>query len=410
MSTPPASNSKKHHRSKPKKPHSGFPLTPHANGQWCKKIRGKLHYFGTWEDPEGALQEYLHAAKDLHAGRKPRVTLLEGQLTVKDLCNHYLTFQSQRLGAGEIAIQWFAAMKANLTAFAHRVGKQRPIDDLRPDDFQDFREYVRKNGTSPKHPGGLGPDGLTRTVTIIRGMFKYAYEMELIDRPMKYGRSFDRPSATQRRKARRAAEMNHGKRLFSPEQIQDLLALAGCPLKAMIYLGLNAGFGNTDCARLLLSVLDMERGVIEFDRPKTGVERVAPLWPETIKALRQALEARPTPREEARNLVFVTIFGRSWSREIMQRDSDGLIKTVSRSDSIGQEFDKVLRKLGIKRPGLSFYALRHTFRTFADEAGDQHAVHRIMGHQIPGMSGIYVEDISLDRLRAVTDHVRKKIF
>jgi hypothetical protein len=33
-----------------------------------------------------------------------------------------------------------------------------------------------------------------------------------------------------------------------------------------------------------------------------------------------------------------------------------------------------------------------------------------MGHAIPGMSGIYIEQIGLDRLRAVTDYVRAKLF
>jgi integrase len=55
------------------------------------------------------------------------------------------------------------------------------------------------------------------------------------------------------------------------------------------------------------------------------------------------------------------------------------------------------------------FALRHTFRTYADEVKDPHAVFRIMGHSIPGMAGIYVEKISLERLRAVTDHVRNKL-
>jgi hypothetical protein len=33
---------------RPKKPYDKFPLTPHPNGSWVKKIRGRLHYFGKW--------------------------------------------------------------------------------------------------------------------------------------------------------------------------------------------------------------------------------------------------------------------------------------------------------------------------------------------------------------------------
>ena len=36
----------KRKQAKPKKSYPSFPLTAHNNGQWCKKIRGKIHLLG----------------------------------------------------------------------------------------------------------------------------------------------------------------------------------------------------------------------------------------------------------------------------------------------------------------------------------------------------------------------------
>jgi hypothetical protein len=57
---------------KPRKPYRDYPLFPHSNGQWAKKIRGKLHYFGVWDHTDGALQLYLDQREDLQVGRTPK--------------------------------------------------------------------------------------------------------------------------------------------------------------------------------------------------------------------------------------------------------------------------------------------------------------------------------------------------
>src|SRR5438477_3010990 len=86
---------------KPSKPYPEFPLTAHPAGYWCKKIRGKLHYFGPWTDPDGALAKYLKQKDDLHAGKSPRSE--PAALTVKDLANAYLNAKDQAVKAGELS-------------------------------------------------------------------------------------------------------------------------------------------------------------------------------------------------------------------------------------------------------------------------------------------------------------------
>ena len=85
---------------KPKKPYKDFPLFPHATKRWAKKIKGKLCYFGHWDDPDAALAKYLRERDDLYAGRKPRET--GSGVTVADLLNNFMGSKDHLQETGEI--------------------------------------------------------------------------------------------------------------------------------------------------------------------------------------------------------------------------------------------------------------------------------------------------------------------
>ena len=249
----------------------------------------------------------------------------------------------------------------------------------------------------------MGPVRLGNEVQRVRTVFKYGFESGLIEKPVRYGPQFKKPSKSVLRKHRVAS----GKRLFEADQLRTLIDAAGVPLKAMILLGVNCAFGNADVANLPLSAVDLDGGWIKFPRPKTGIERRCPLWPETVQALKQAISERPTPRTHAdSDIVFVTKYGKRWVRTTVTEFTDQGPKHTP-VDSTGLEFRKQLREHKLKRAGLGFYALRHTFRTIADATRGFPAVRLIMGHADGSIDDVYREHIDDDRLTAVVEHVRK---
>lgn len=383
-------------REKPSKPYDGYPLTPHPSGRWCKKIRGKIHYFGTWDDPDAALAKYLDQRDDLQAGRKPRDKT--DAVSVRDLINRFLTTKRQLVDTGELSPRTFADYRATCLRLADAFGKSRVVSDLRPDDFEAFRADTAKT----RGPLSLG-DEVRRT----RSLFKYAHEAGLIETPMRFGPAFKMPG----RKVVRQARNQSGSRMFEADELRTILGAAKRPMRAMILLGINGGFGQSDCSSLPLSAVDLEAGWIDFPRPKTAVHRRVPLWPETSEALQEAIDKRPRPKLRAdADLVFLTRQGRSWVRMERRKEIEVGELEWTPIDSAGLMFGKLLRQVGLKRPGLNFYALRHTFETIAGESRDQVAVNAIMGHDPGDMASLYRERIGDDRLRAVVDHVRAWLF
>jgi integrase len=390
----------KTNRSKARNGRPDFPLTAHKHSnRWCKKIKGKLYYFGPWNEGEqkaaqAALEKWLEQKDDLLAGRTPRPK--SDGLTIKDLVNRFLATKRHLVDTGELTARSFADYYRSCLMVADVFGKQRAVIDLAADDFERLRKHIAKGKTKANSAVSIGNE-----IQRVRVLFKYAYDSALIDRPIRYGQTFKRPSKATIRKARNAK----GPRMFEAAELRILIAAAGVPLKAMILLGINGGMGNSDVATLPLTAVDLKRGWINYPRPKTGIGRRFPLWPETIKAIEAAIAERPAPRDDAAiDKVFVTKRRGSWAKS--PRLSDGNEVVANNDNPVCKECRKLLDKLGMHRPGLGFYAIRHTFETIAGGSKDQVAVDHIMGHADPSMAGEYRERIDDERLVDVVNHVR----
>jgi integrase len=376
---------------KPEKPREDFPLFPHATGRWAKKIRGKFRYFGSWaDDPKGerANLKWLDERDDLLAGREPRPKGDDAGPTVKLVCDSYLTHKEQQRDNGEMQPRSFVEVYKSCLRITAAFGRGRLISDLRPDDFRQLRKELSKI----RGPGSLGNE-----IQRIRSVFKFAFDEGIVESPVRFGEGFNKPT----RKVVRIARAKKGRRDLQADQVRAIVEAAGIPLKAMVLLAVNCGFGNTDCGTLTFSALDLKSGWVDYSRPKTGAPRRAKLWPETVLALKAAIDKRPEPKDKAdAKLVFITSHGAAWA------------KPIGSNDPVGTLFGRLLRELEFHRDGIGFYSLRRTFRTVADQVRDTHAIDLVMGHASAAddMGALYTQNIGDDRLEAVAAHVRAWVF
>lgn len=369
--------------SKPK-----FPLCFHASGQWCKKVRGRIFYFG--KDRDAALERWMREKDDLQAGRTPR-PYDPNSLKLLELCNRFMASKESRKDSGEITVEHYSDLKEACDQVLSVFGKNAVVESLTPDDFAKLRSKLAKGRTGK--PVSLKT--LENSIARTRVLFNYAAKNGLIQKNMAmfWGTEFDKPS--KKAKARAAAK-DPIVRMFTPDEVKKLMEHASPQIKAMILLAVNCGLGNTDIGQLERH--HIKGGWLCKARSKTGKDRKIPLWKETVAAIKIAIDARPEPKDAAdERKLFITKYGSNW------------IPTAN-ANPISQEFAKVRKVAGIKGRGKSFYTLRHVFQTIGDETLDFVAVKFMMGHDGSNISNEYREGISDERLQRVTDHIHTWLF
>jgi integrase len=359
---------------KPEKPYPEFPLFAHATKRWAKKIKGRLHYFGPWANWQAALEDYQYKVDYLQQGRTPPPRNIEA-LTVDDLVNGFLEHREAKVDSGEMARRTFTDYKRTGDSLIKALGRHTSVESLNSHDFAKLREKMAK---------GISLNSLGNEIQRARVILNFAYKNEMLDRPVKMGLSFSKPSKQSVRKEKLAKPA----KIFTVEELRTLYHAAKPQMKCFMLLALNGGLGNGDIGQM--EPKHTVKGWIRYPRPKTQIDREFPLWAETSKAI----EATRQTKHPELPYLFTTKYGQSWYKD-------------AADSPITKEFSKLLKECGLQTKGRGFYALRHTFRTVADGNRDRVAIDRIMGHADESMGANYREWIEPERLQAVVDHVYK---
>jgi integrase len=374
-------------RPQPKAP--GVRLTAHKRG-WVAKIGGKVKWLAPIGQPQLALERYHKKMAEYRTGQPVAAQAPDNAVPLGNVGQLFIDAKFAKVQAGELKPRTYDGYEKGVVRAVKHFGYETPALAIPVAGWQAYRAALAakfKVGTLARHVGA------------VRALSKWALANEYIDRPFRFGTEFNLPS----QKATRAAKRQAGDRTYTPAQVRKIRRATDPVFRAMFLLSINGGVGNTDLARLTDANVKPDR--IEFERSKTEVPRLIPLWPETVAALKAARAARPEPSDPSlADRVFLTERGHPYVRDNL----DAAGNLTSTTDKIATLFWKQMEALGIDR---SFYDGRRTFQTIGDQVGPPHVVRAIMGHAARGedMSARYRQEIPLAQMVAVVNHVRRQL-
>jgi integrase len=360
-----------------------------ATGQYRKKYRGHTIYCGS--DPDGVLGQWLEKTDQIENDLQSVEACESGALTVKQLCDLFLTVKERQVETGELSKPTFRGYHQHGKLITKFFGRDTQIADLRPSDFVRLKSHLgrtkpqKRNGKTVKPAKrSLSLESLRTYIRTTKVFFNYAVDEGLLDRVPWTKSTFGMPTQKSVQKQKTKQQPKQATR----EEINAIMEIGNDTWKALILFALNSGSGNMDASLLRWS--DIKDGWVNTPRNKTSKPRRFKLWNETLEAMDKL-------KRYDDGLVF---HGRQGGDYIPK----------GKTDQISRIFSRLADKAKVKRQNLSFYSLRHTFQTVADESLDFPAVQQVMGHANQSISDNYRGKISDARLEAVTEHVRRWLF
>ena len=188
----------------------------------------------------------------------------------------FLDSKDAQVEAGVLLPNTFNQYRIAAKRLCDNMGAARLIDSLGPSDFTLRRGQIDSDAT---------PTTVKNQINLTRMVIKWAYDNELLDRPVRFGSNFSRPSAKRIRISRRSRP-----KVFSLSEIRKLFKHGDERMQAWILLGMKCGFGNSDLSRLTI-MADKEAIDAEVKRIRKQLQQKAPEFVITYKKERVALRS-----------------------------------------------------------------------------------------------------------------------
>jgi integrase len=126
------------------------------------------------------------------------------------------------------------------------------VNNISTLDLQNYNRRIQKSRVSVCR--------LNLHISIMKALFHWARKNDILE-------NIPNIDAVSRGKI-----VHQEKCTFDTEQVNKLLSFADIKMRAMIWLGLNCGFGCTDCAQLKWIDLDIVSARVKLTRKKRGFQ------------------------------------------------------------------------------------------------------------------------------------------
>jgi integrase len=370
-----------------KSEHPDFPLTPHPNGQWAKKIRGVVHYFGPLANVQGALNLWLREKDYLIAGVVPPAA--DRSLTVACLVDNYIDDMIGRIAARKAARGTLYNYTAVRAACIESGISVVAVSSLKPSHFAALEKHLESKLS-------LATQG--KIIVGVRSILKWGRQMRMVSGEIDFGPRFHPPAIHEVEADRDERGIS---RWIDREPILAAINASTPTIRLAILLGVNCGFYPADTIAITTDRihLDGDTPYHDFRRVKTGRRRMAVLWPETVEAIRE-YESKREPSQEGERTLILDSHGRPMSK-------------CGGTSYLSRGFVRSMGAYGALRAGAGIGSLRHVYGTVVDLVPDQAMIDLTMGHTNKSLQKRVYSQFNLNelsRLKVIADTVRHWLF